>query len=399
MLCTQPRWRIPILPLVLLVLVLAAGCQGLSGRPDALLTPVPPGQILAEFPIATDGGLILVPVQLGGKEYQFFVDTGCGHTVLDSSLADHLGGLLDSTKVSTSAGDTVIELYAPADAHLGGLSLKECGPMMKTDLSGLREVTGLDIRGIIGMSFMRQYVVQFDFDGARLRLCKPDGARHPEWGEEIPLQQIAIGRVLIKVRLGEDLEDLFAVDTGAVYDIEVPPPLFQEIVRKRRLATVARRTISIFGISESLVARYPALSVGSLTWQGPILGESPVAIPVIGLGCLRRYQATFDFPASRLYLSARRQQVPPSEPDMSGLGILRTGQGTIVKYVDKDSPAEAAGIRPEDQIIAVNGRPAASYDLHTLRALLREGDGQRIEMTVRRDGRDLSVAFQLKRRI
>ena len=269
--------------------------------------------------------------------------------------------------------------------------------MMKADLSRFREIYGLNIRGLVGMSFLGRYVVQFDFDRARLRLWKSDSARHPEWGNDISLKPLSNGEPTVRVRLGDDYDDFFSVDTGDNSDVRVPGAIFHQIIRKNQLASAKTLFSTLLGESWTLEARLTALSVGDCACNGLILGQGQYAL--LGLGWLRRHQAIFDFPACRLYLSVRREFTEPSESDMSGLHLLRMTEGTIAKYIDKPSPAEAAGVRPEDLVITVNGKPAASYSMQALRALLSSGDGKRIAMTIRRDGKDLSVEFTLKRRI
>jgi regulator of sigma E protease len=57
----------------------------------------------------------------------------------------------------------------------------------------------------------------------------------------------------------------------------------------------------------------------------------------------------------------------------------------VVDRVDSGSPAQQAGLRPGDEIVAVNGRRAADFD--ELSQLIRGSEGGQIEVTVRRGGR------------
>jgi regulator of sigma E protease len=54
----------------------------------------------------------------------------------------------------------------------------------------------------------------------------------------------------------------------------------------------------------------------------------------------------------------------------------------VVDRVDPGSPAVAAGLRPGDEIVAVNGRNASDFD--ELSQLIRGSEGRAIEVTVRR---------------
>ena len=57
---------------------------------------------------------------------------------------------------------------------------------------------------------------------------------------------------------------------------------------------------------------------------------------------------------------------------------------------DPKAPANVAGIRPGDQIIALAGKPVSSWD--DVRALVRPNGGRRIAVVVERDGQRLNLA-------
>jgi regulator of sigma E protease len=60
-----------------------------------------------------------------------------------------------------------------------------------------------------------------------------------------------------------------------------------------------------------------------------------------------------------------------------------------VERVDGGSPAASAGLRPGDEIVAVNGRSASNFD--DLSELIRASEGDPIEVSVRRDGRTVEL--------
>jgi regulator of sigma E protease len=62
---------------------------------------------------------------------------------------------------------------------------------------------------------------------------------------------------------------------------------------------------------------------------------------------------------------------------------------TEVAQVQKNTPAAAAGLREGDRVVAVNGRPAATFD--AVSRLIRGSRGTPITVTVRRDGQTLTL--------
>jgi serine protease Do len=69
-------------------------------------------------------------------------------------------------------------------------------------------------------------------------------------------------------------------------------------------------------------------------------------------------------------------------------------EGALVASVEKDSPAQKAGLQPGDVIRRVNGQPiVASGDLPAI--VVQSMPGQRLQMEVWRQGRKVDVTAQL----
>ena len=84
---------------------------------------------------------------------------------------------------------------------------------------------------------------------------------------------------------------------------------------------------------------------------------------------------------------------------MSGLHFWRVDGRTLVHSVDADSPAANAGIKADDQILAVNGRKAEEAGLAALRNLLKSGDERQMEVRIRRGDGETVLMFRLKKRL
>ena len=62
---------------------------------------------------------------------------------------------------------------------------------------------------------------------------------------------------------------------------------------------------------------------------------------------------------------------------------------TKVGAVERATPAAAAGLRPGDRVLAVDGHDTSTFD--EISHLIRSSDGRPIRLTVRRDGRTLTL--------
>lgn len=95
----------------------------------------------------------------------------------------------------------------------------------------------------------------------------------------------------------------------------------------------------------------------------------------------------------RLALLPPPQPANPAASRYSGIGVLvdlpREGKERIlILHVYPDSPAERAGLRPHDAIIAIEGEPVTFEARDQLIPRLRGESGSQVTITVRTPGRD-----------
>jgi len=84
-------------------------------------------------------------------------------------------------------------------------------------------------------------------------------------------------------------------------------------------------------------------------------------------------------------------------PEMAESLGLREAGGALIAGVQRGGPADRAGIRPGDVLVAVNGRSVT--DSSSLLALIADLDpGQNAPLTLRRQGRDLRVEVSVEKR-
>ena len=91
------------------------------------------------------------------------------------------------------------------------------------------------------------------------------------------------------------------------------------------------------------------------------------------------------------------EQAIQGEFDGVGMTVDAGERGLVVVSVFEDSPAERAGIRPEDVITRVNGRSIAGVPLDLATARIKGRPGTEVELGVLRSGGDRQRTVKVKR--
>ena len=116
------------------------------------------------FEVLPFGDAILLPVRIGDETHSFLLDTGATASVFDRSIVS--GDAIDRHELQTGGGTLAVERFLAPQATIAGKSLTVQASVYALDLAQVRRASGLPIRGIVGMDFLRSRIVRIDFDGA-----------------------------------------------------------------------------------------------------------------------------------------------------------------------------------------------------------------------------------------
>ena len=118
--------------------------------------------VIESFEVGVNGDNLLLPVTIGGHVYQFLLDTGCSRTVFDTSLKNEL---IPTGNFGHRKGAVVqrLELFECRGATVGKTKLPLAERAVCLDLSEIKRFTRDDVRGVLGMDFLRTYIVQIDY--------------------------------------------------------------------------------------------------------------------------------------------------------------------------------------------------------------------------------------------
>jgi predicted aspartyl protease len=153
------------------VAALVAGCA--DPAPERVVIAGDRTETGIGFELAGPGGAaLLVPVHVNGEgPFSFVLDTGAPMTCIDGALADRLAlpeAAGQAVGVGVGQEPGALRLVAMDSVRIGeatAVGLTGCA----LDLGGFRDM-GLAVEGLLGLSYLEEFVVTLDFPSRRLTL-------------------------------------------------------------------------------------------------------------------------------------------------------------------------------------------------------------------------------------
>ena len=397
-----------------LCLFVLSGCATLNqNSPEQIAEP----EVLAKFELTSGNKLLSLPVQFDGEQL-FVLDTGSSKTIFDISLKDKLGKrILWPKKGKASHGKPItIEYFQAPHAHLGSLCLKKCNKIGVLDLAPVSSGAGQKVDGIIGMDFLKKYVVQIDFDNRTVSFIKskkegnifsflePAKNSHPEWGQPIAIRyEFLSGLPLVKATIDNNISVEFMIDTGfsSFYECHLKSDILQKI--RPNIQSIVNGSSHTAAGEVSFASKKMAVvdkfSIGPFEYSDSIFLESNSSM--LGLVFLSRHLVTFDFPNRKMYLKEGDRFSKTGDFPISlscGFDMIRDENNIIIGTVDSNSVAYTKGIRQKDIVIKINSQDVSLHSTRELYVYLTSlpKNSEKFAITLKRGYNTFEVVFDVE---
>ena len=349
----------------------------------------------------------------GSKPLWFMLDTGAEATIVNKARMAELGVEPFGASSISGGGNSTDFAYAEvARFELGGATvLNQRNGVI--DLSGLERIYGMPMGGLLGYDFFSRFVVRVNYDAKTIDLLEPSEYLYEGSGAKVPFileggcPHLASS---ITVPTVPAIEADLIVDAGAADNVNLTSPF----VKAHRLLELARkvpagRPNTMAGSENEFFAQTSVRGkLGGITLGTFTLNDIPSNLMVgmkgayastsfsgtIGEGVLHRFNTVYDYSRSAMILQPNAEFSKPFPARKTfGATLLSDGPSYTqftVTGVRKASPAEAAGLRKDDAIVAADGRPAAELRLVDLRKILAD-EGAHHVLSIERSGENVTI--------
>ncbi|WP_053058393.1 aspartyl protease family protein [Pedobacter sp. BMA] len=363
--------------------------------------------------------LVIIPVMINEKgPFDFVLDTGVGPMIVtDSSIIDNLNfALLRRINVS-GLGAEALEAYVSNDinAQVGNAKIENIPTaILKEDLFNLSGYLGVKIYGLIGYHFFNSFMVDIRYSASRIIFSSPH-AKLRYRGSKIPIEIDKLKPYVyaqVETPQGNKVKSKFLMDTGASHALSME--MLDGKAFPLPVKTIsASLGMSLSGKIKGHLGRIAKINLGHFTFKNVLSGfpdfetiSGKIDLKFrngnIGAEILKKFDIQLNYQEGFMYLKPNQYHKQPFEHDMTGLTVYIDQAGfkrIIIAEIDENSPAEKAGLCPDDEIIGVNFKPVEFYTLNDLSELFKSKSDRTIVFEIVRADKVYFKIVTLEKRI
>lgn len=399
------QWWIQVRRHLLILHTILLSLNGVLGAQETFVQPA--SKLITSFPFTTFvGGVILIRARVADypDTLNFILDTGSGGISLDSNTCVRLKMQpqpSDKTILGIAGVRPVKFLYNQT-LHLPGLNVDSLN-FHVNDYDILTSVYGDKVDGIIGYSFFSRYIVQINYDSMQVYVYSRGNFRYPHGGYLIRPIIASLPIVWAEIKDGRDVNERFYFDTGAGLcsllstDFATDSNVIDS--RRKLYHTQAqglggKANMQVTTVREVRLGPYRFRNVPTYIFDDQYNVTSyPNLGGLVGNDILRRFNVILNYEHRIIYLMPNSHYRDPFDYSYTGLGIYWIDGEVRVGDVMTGSPAEKAGLKEDDVVVAVGNN--FSNNIQVYKNLL-QNTGEKVKMIIKRDGKLDQVYLTVK---
>ena len=381
--------------------------QPFGGKAQELFVEPPSTFITSVSFRMLNGGVILV--KAGVNDYadslNFILDTGSGGLSLDSATVEDLGiPITPSEKTIKGIGGVrKVSFLNNAKLRLPGLIVDNVN-FHVNDYGILTSVYGIKIDGIIGYSFFSRYIVNINYDFLQINVFSKGEYSYPRSGFMLYPMFTALPMQSLEFTDSRRFIQRFYLDTGAGLNFLLSESYINDsaVLKKSRKPPVVTQAEGVGGKMSMRLTTIKQLKVGPyrFRWVPTFLFRDeynvtnyPFVGGLLGNDILRRFNITFNYAKQQVHIVPNLHFKDDFDYAYSGLSIYFIDEKIVVDDVVPASPAEKAGFKKEDIIVAINNN--TSNNIQEYKTIMQTL-GQKLKFLVIRDGMPMMLSMKAR---
>lgn len=342
------------------------------------------------------GGVVMFKAVLDNfpDSLNFILDTGSGGISLDSTTAQSLGlKPTDPERIIRGIGGTrKVGFLKNRTLKINDLIVDNLD-FHVIDYDVLSSLYGERVDGIVGYSVLNRYIVKIDYDEQALSFYSNGSIKYPRGGF------LLSPRIIGLPSLNATVTDARKVDFNYLFDIGAGlTALFSDdFIRDSSLLKSKRNLYlkqgeGLGGKVDIYLSAIKELKIGPYKFKKvPVnifsddynVTNYPTLGGLIGNDIFRRFNCILNYNKRQIHLLPNTHFRDPFDYAYSGIELYLVNGSAITGAIPKNSPAEKAGFKEGDEVIAVNN--VFGMKLNDLKQALQSAIGD-VKIIIRRNG-------------
>ena len=366
-----------------------------------------PAKLITTFPVALyTGGVTIVRARLGDfpDTLTFVLDTGSGGISLDSATSARLGlhPTASDQQLLGIAGISQAKFLYNQVLHLPGLTVDSLN-FHVSDYDILTSVYGEKIDGIIGYSFFSRYIVEVNYDSLRVSVYSQGTFRYPRSAYQMRPVIPALPIIGAETDDARKVLARYFFDTGAGLCALFSNDYINDsslLSRKKKFYLTQAQGLG--GKATMRLTVIDAVKLGPFHFHNvPVylfddlynVTSYPNLCGVIGNDILRRFNIILNYDRRVICLTPNSHYHDLFDYSYTGMSIYKEDGVIRVGDVMDGSPAEKAGIKVDDVLLAINNSFGGNMQLYKN---LLQNTGDKLKIIISREGQLMTFNLRVK---
>jgi Aspartyl protease len=355
---------------------------------------------------------IVLKVQVNNsRPLSFILDTGDQYAVINLDRAKELGLKLEGEIHMGGAGAAIStgSYVRGSKFTIPGFEGFSQTLNAALPIGRMAPRFGQDFDGIIGSEFIKQFVLEIDYQARVIRLYDKDKFKYDGSGESIPITFNSSGHPIIEAEVtpigSAPVTGKFVLDVGSGGALA----LYSPFVAGHNLLGQNLPTIKAIGVGgaggevNARIGRVTELKIGRFHINRPITlfsedkagaFASSALVGNIGQQIVGRFKLLFDYSHQRIIFEPNNLFNESFDRAFGGLSIVAEGKDyrtfRIAELLE-NSPGTDAGLQKDDVITAIDGKVAADLSLTKVLELFERPVAY--QLSVRRGTQTLKITL------